>query len=463
MNEIRNRLLNRYENLMNSQKLQESDDSNMENLKNRTNTIFGLNTANNSSNVYADKLGKIGVNRILANDIMQTSIKNAKPSRAQQIINDKLDVQGKISRIKAAKKYNAQNNAAVGYADSASDSSFNFNASADENNLASLDVATELPKLSASQIGKIIDTHFSNSKVISSKDAQGIYEAQQKTGMSALAILGIGALESGWGTSDIANRTNNIWGYGATNKNPSQNAHKYSQMSEGVSQFANEYMNTYYNKYGAKSIYSAGTGNNPGKKGYAYNDDGTINSSWATNIGSIMKKLYSTAKSVSATNGSGNAAQSQGGSDSSLVGKRIANTATYNNSAAKGQCVWYVRGRASEKLGKTVGALGNANQMWYNAKDSAKLSATKDNIKPNTIVSYSKGVTSAGQKYGHVIFIEDVVGDTVYYTEGGSSYYKNGTDGVVKTATKEGILNGVNTSGGRMGSGIIGLIDLSKY
>lgn len=61
-----------------------------------------------------------------------------------------------------------------------------------------------------------------------------------------------------------------------------------------------------------------------------------------------------------------------------------------------------------------------------------------------------------------MIYIEDVVGDTVYYTEGGSGYFKNGTDGVVKTATKEGILSGVNTSGKRMGSSIIGLIDVKK-
>ena len=145
------------------------------------------------------------------------------------------------------------------------------------------------------------------------------------------------------------------------------------------------------------------------------------------------------------------------------VGKRVANTSSYNNSAAKGQCVWYVRGRASEKLGKTVGALGNANEMWYNAKSDSKLSATEENIKPNTVVSYKYGTGSAGQKYGHVIFIEDVVGDTVYYTEGGSGYYKNGTDGVVKTATKQGILSGVNTNGSRMGSEVIGFIDLSKY
>ena len=155
------------------------------------------------------------------------------------------------------------------------------------------------------------------------------------------------------------------------------------------------------------------------------------------------------------SNGSGNFVD--------LVGQRIANTANYNNSAAKGQCVWYVRGRASEKLGKDTGAIGNANEMWYNAKNEAKLSATANNIKPNSIISYKYGSGSLGQKYGHVIFIEDVVGDTVYYTEGGSGYYQNGTDGVVKTATREQILQGVNSSGSRIGSEAIGIIDLSKY
>ena len=155
--------------------------------------------------------------------------------------------------------------------------------------------------------------------------------------------------------------------------------------------------------------------------------------------------------------------QSGTGNYAKSVGKRVANTSAYNNNAAKGQCVWYVRGRASEKLGKDPGAIGNANEMYYNAKADAKLSATTSNIKPNIIVSYGQGTSSAGAKYGHVIYIEDVVGDTVYYTEGGSGYYKNGTDGVIKTATREGILNGVNTSGSRMGSNVIGFIDLNKY
>lgn len=146
-----------------------------------------------------------------------------------------------------------------------------------------------------------------------------------------------------------------------------------------------------------------------------------------------------------------------------LVGQRITDTSKYNNGAAKGQCVWYALGRATERNGKNITIGGNGNSMYYQAKKESQLSATPDNLKGNTLLCYNKGTSSAGQKYGHVIFIEDVVGDTVYYTEGGSGYYKNGTDGVIKTATKEQILQGVNSAGSRIGSEPVGLIDLSKY
>ena len=171
-----------------------------------------------------------------------------------------------------------------------------FTGNTDGSDLGNMDVKNELPKLSENQISTIIKQHFGNSNVISPNDAQGIYNAQQNTGMSALAILGIGALESGWGTSSIANKTNNLWGYGASNDNPEGNAHRYSQMAQGAQQFAEEYMKDYYNGYGAKSINSAGTGSNPKGMGYAYNNDGSISSTWAPDVDSIMNKLYNTAK-----------------------------------------------------------------------------------------------------------------------------------------------------------------------
>ena len=155
-------------------------------------------------------------------------------------------------------------------------------------NLRYLDIAEGLPKLTVEEIAQIIKTKFSRSPIMSESDAAGIYDAQQNTGMSALAILAIGALESGWGTSNIAKKTNNIWGYGATNINPEDNAHRYSQMSQGASQFASEFMKTYYNGYGAKSIHAAGTGDNPKGMGYAYYDGGGIDKRWADQVNNIM-------------------------------------------------------------------------------------------------------------------------------------------------------------------------------
>lgn len=175
----------------------------------------------------------------------------------------------------------------------------------------------------------------------------------------------------------------------------------------------------------------------------------------STPTANVSKQDYSSAVS-SADNNSKSTQPVSSGSYTDSIGKKIANTSAYNNSAAKGQCVWYVRGRMSEKLGKDTGAIGNANEMWYNAKPEAKLSASADNIKPDTIASYKYG--SNGNEYGHVIYIEDVVGDTVYYTEGGTYYTNNGTTGVVKTASKSDIMNG-----GSVGKGLIGFIDLSQY
>lgn len=198
-----------------------------------------------------------------------------------------------ISTVKTVTK----NNPVANNLNQSTNSTFNFNANADENNLGSLDIATELPKLKINQIATIISKHFPNSTVIKPSDAQGIYDAQMASGMSALALLAIGGLESGWGTSSIAKDKNNIWGWNATNRNPGGDATTFSQMSEGARDYANAFMNTYYDGYGAKSINSVGTGNNPSGKGYAYLDDEiTIDLNWAPQVNDIMRTLYRTAK-----------------------------------------------------------------------------------------------------------------------------------------------------------------------
>lgn len=278
-------------------------------IKNKVNKVFGINNDEEEKKIaeYKAKVSKVYGNddKISVNPFL---------NNRGEIFNPYIDYQKALDNPninERAKKYITEatglnptvsagsNNVEDNTDYTAVDSSFSFNANADANNLASLDVATELPKLSTGQIAEIISKHFSNSTVIKPSDAEGIYNAQKNTGMSALAILGIGALESGYGTSNIAKQKNNLWGWNATNVNPGGNATAFSPMSEGAQEFANNYMKTYYNGYGANSIYSAGTGNNPSGKGYAYYDNGSINPNWATDVGAIMGTFYNTAKSVS--------------------------------------------------------------------------------------------------------------------------------------------------------------------
>jgi beta-N-acetylglucosaminidase len=173
-----------------------------------------------------------------------------------------------------------------------------FNANADTNSLGDMDIINDLPKLTEKQIKAIISKHYNKSTVIKPDDAQAIYNAQNKSGISALVTLGVGALESGWGTSNIANKTRNLWGYGATNDNPEGNAHKYSTMEDAALRYSESLKKDYYDGYGAKTINSIGTGNNPAGKGYAYNNDGSISTTWSPTVTSIMKTLYNTAKAV---------------------------------------------------------------------------------------------------------------------------------------------------------------------
>ena len=143
--------------------------------------------------------------------------------------------------------------------------------------------------------GAFINGHptsvFTNANL--NKDAKGIYEAQGKTGLSALVPLAIGALESGWGTSSIARNKGNLWGWGAVNSNPYGGAKTFNpnNLGESFGIYSSNLLDKYYTEYGAKSIDSIGMGNNPAKKGYAYNNNGSISTTWAPSVESTGTRI----------------------------------------------------------------------------------------------------------------------------------------------------------------------------
>lgn len=114
----------------------------------------------------------------------------------------------------------------------------------------------------------------------------------------------------------------------------------------------------------------------------------------------------------------------------SKIGTRLAdlNNSAYSSfqpNGIKGQCVWYVRGRAWEKCKADTKITGNANTWFERAK--AKGLRTGCTLQSDSICCINRG------KFGHVIYIEYVDGNTVYYTEANA----NGDN---KVSSDDGIL-----------------------
>ena len=261
-------------------------------LQNKTNTVFGTNekTKTNTINPFLKSDGSL-VNPLLNYQVLLDNPNVS--SKAKSYIQSATGLSPTNNGIKSSSNNNIPTNS-VFY----KGPEVKFNANADPNSLGNMDIINDLPKLTEKQIQAIISKHYKNSEVIKPEDARAIYNAQVNSGVSALVTLGIGALESGWGTSNIAKKTRNLWGYGATNDNPEGNAHKYTTMEDAALRYSNSLKKDYYNGYGAKTINSIGTGNNPAGKGYAYNNDGSISTTWSPTVTSIMKTLYNTAKGI---------------------------------------------------------------------------------------------------------------------------------------------------------------------
>lgn len=103
----------------------------------------------------------------------------------------------------------------------------------------------------------------------------------------------------------------------------------------------------------------------------------------------------------------------------------------------KGQCTWFTYGRVLEKLGISLPSefYGNAVDWWYaNAKDNIYSYGSEP--KPNSIVVWGGG----NYGYGHVGFVENVDGNTVYFNEGNFSV-RGAYDGAIKSLSKEEIKN----------------------
>lgn len=106
-----------------------------------------------------------------------------------------------------------------------------------------------------------------------------------------------------------------------------------------------------------------------------------------------------------------------------------------------GQCVTYVRGRGLEKLGVDLGAngLNYAYQYFDFFKNKGR---TISYPRMNTACVFNKGRYN-GDIAGHIIFIEYVIGNDVWYSEANDNNDNrvSADDGIIKHTTISALIN----------------------
>lgn len=199
----------------------------------------------------------------------------------------------------------------------------------------------KLPKLDQYSIEKIISTWLGDQKkpsVISTALSKDIKDAQDASGISALALLGIATQESGLGTSRIAKDKNNFWGWGAANKNPHGLAKGYDSPGAAFKTYASDVDRVFWNKRNQKSILDMSGLGGGQKMAYCTLDDGkTPSTTWGPSIGRIMEKFLGYGLTASDnTGGSGIGIKKVGGfGNASQISHRDRNRIRRATSTAK--------------------------------------------------------------------------------------------------------------------------------
>ena len=175
-------------------------------------------------------------------------------------------------------------------------------------------------------IEKIISTRLAGKdSVVKVSDAAAIKAAQDKYGISALALLGIATQESGLGTSNIAKRKYNLWGWGATNVNPSGNAKQWSSVAEAFDGYTYALNEKYYKKRNEHSLLDISGLGGGAKIGYAFTDAAgkNVDRQWGPNISKAMSKYLDYGLTASAsTGGAGRGIKKTGGFGSANISNR---------------------------------------------------------------------------------------------------------------------------------------------
>ena len=162
-------------------------------------------------------------------------------------------------------------------------------------NTLSFDMALNKPSgLTLAQFEKIFANDKNDKKSILKDNAKYFYYAEKQYNINGVFLASVAIHESNWGTSAMAQNKKNLFGYGAYDRNPSDNAYSFSSYSEGIDLLARVFAKYYLNPNGTK-IYNGeiATGNHyNGPTLTGVNKKYATDKNWANAVYKWMKYLY---------------------------------------------------------------------------------------------------------------------------------------------------------------------------
>lgn len=127
------------------------------------------------------------------------------------------------------------------------------------------------------------------------ENAKYFYYIENQYNINGMFVAAVGIHESNWGTSKIASKKYNLFGYGAYDSNPYNGAYKFESYSESIDLIARVFTKYYLNPKGT-AIYDGQVANGKYYNGStlsAVNKKYATDKNWANGVYKHMNYLYS--------------------------------------------------------------------------------------------------------------------------------------------------------------------------
>lgn len=158
----------------------------------------------------------------------------------------------------------------------------------------SFDMALNKPSgLTLEQFKKVLTDSKDTNKVFAN-NSEYFYYIEKQYNINGVFVAAVAIHESAWGTSKIANEKHNLFGYGAYDRNPYNEAYQFSDYSESIDLIARVFVKYYINPKGT-SIYGGEKAvatyyNGPTLTGI--NKKYATDKNWANSVYNHIKYLY---------------------------------------------------------------------------------------------------------------------------------------------------------------------------